>query len=109
MKIRLIKFLEIYSNGEILNKETQRIFNSQNGYFNDMYISGNDTISNRGFNPIQSDTSYTTIFNPTNYFLNKLITIDNVKVYAWMNIYKLWDKIFILKIKIISIINVLNV
>ena len=38
-----------------------------------MYISGNDTISNRGFNPIQSDTSYTTIFNPTNYFLNKLM------------------------------------
>ena len=59
-----------------------------------MYISGNDTISNRGFNPIQSDTSYTTIFNPTNYFLNKLITLDNVKVYAWMNIYKLWDKNF---------------
>ena len=87
-------FLEIYSNGEILNKKKQRVFNSKNGYFDDMYISGNDTISNRGFNPIQSDTSYTTIFNPTNYFLNKLITIDNVKVYAWMNIYKLWDKNF---------------
>ena len=87
-------FLETYRNGEILHKENERIFESSNGYFNDIYISGNDTTSMRGYNPLQGDTVFSIIFNPTSSFMAKIDSLNNIQVYAWMDMYRLWSKNF---------------
>ena len=87
-------FLETYSNGEIFDNEVLRNFESSNGYFNDTYISKYDTTIKRGYNPIQIDTTYTMISNAGDYFINQINSIDNIKIYAWLNMYKLWDKNF---------------
>jgi len=87
-------FLETYRNGEILHKENERIFESFNGYFNDIYISGNDTTSMRGYNPLQVDTVFSILFNPTSSFMAKIDNLDNIQVYAWMDMYRLWSKNF---------------
>ena len=87
-------FLETYRNGEILHKENERIFESSDGYFNDIYISGNDTTSMRGYNPLQIDTVFSTFFNPASFFMTKIDSFDNIQVYAWMDMYRLWSKNF---------------
>ena len=87
-------FLETYRNGEILHKENERTFESSNGYFNDIYISGNDTTSLRGYNPLQPDTSFSVISNPASYFMVEIDSINNIQIYAWMDMYRLWSKNF---------------
>tara|TARA_Y100001970_G_scaffold47257_1_gene59685 strand:- start:48829 stop:50121 length:1293 start_codon:yes stop_codon:yes gene_type:complete len=87
-------FFETYTDGEILYKENKRIFESLNGYFQDINISGNDTTSLRGYNPNQEDTTFSIISNPVSYFFTKIDSIDDIKIYAWLDMYKLWDKNF---------------
>ena len=87
-------FFETYTDGEILYKENKRIFESLNGYFQDINISGNDTTSLRGYNPNQVDTTFSIISNPVSYFFTKIDSIDDIKIYAWLDMYKLWDKNF---------------
>ena len=59
-------FIETYNNGEILNKERIIFFE-------------NDSLN------------FT--FNPLNYFIDEIDSLNNnTKIYAWMDVYKLWDR-----------------
>jgi len=87
-------FFETYRNGEILHTESKKIFESFNGYFEEQYISGNDTTYLRGYDPVQPDTIISIIYNPTEYFMTKIDSLDDIQIYAWMDMYKLWSKNF---------------
>ena len=87
-------FFETYTNGEIFYNENKRVFKSLNGYFHDMNISGYDTTSLRGYNPMQVDTNFSIVSNPVSYFIAKIDSINDIKIYAWLDMYKLWDKNF---------------
>ena len=86
--------IKVKMQGSINFTPNERIFESFNGYFNDIYISGDDTTSLRGYNPVQSDTVFSIISNPISYFMAKVDSIDNIQIYAWMDMYRLWSKNF---------------
>lgn len=65
-------FLETYNNGEVLN---------------DKYL--NDRIA---INNLDTTTNNDSIYNPLKYFLNKASLIDDIKVYALFDVYKIWTK-----------------
>ena len=65
-------FLETYNNGEILNDK----------YLHDKII----------LNKLDTTINNDSIYDPLKYFLNKINLIDGIKVYALMDIYKLWSK-----------------
>jgi len=65
-------FLETYNNGAIVNEE----------FINKIKKTDiNDTLNQNN-----------SIFNPLKYFLDKSTLLESFKVYAWMDIYKLWTK-----------------
>tara|TARA_Y100000994_G_C15665611_1_gene431466 strand:- start:112 stop:1356 length:1245 start_codon:yes stop_codon:yes gene_type:complete len=66
-------FFETYSNGEILYNQKDEI--------------------QLQFSKIDSMYSVSTS-NPASYFINRIDSINTIKIYAWMDIYKLWDKNF---------------